>query len=365
MKRAWKRSVAATVLVVALGSANSPGGQQPERPKSEGPTPGVTPAAARTGGTPRQGERSKLELEAAKLHSDYTTVAEELNRINKVLEDRNQELQGKSDKEVEQLQAQIRDLEAQAKKLEDDRARLAAQLKQLTQQQAKAEKQAPRIKVFRLKHRDPNEVSSVLTDLLPQQHPAGGAGMMMGMQGQMGSGMIGGGPMGGMMGTPNSGGGSGMMPGMGHGMGLMGFSGGAAGFGGGLGGFAGGSGGVMARPNTSWRIAVDERTNTLVVRGSESDLRTIGEIVAAIDVADNKTATKLKNLRTFKLKHADVNQVSQIVQDLELSVRVSILPSSEMLVITGGENALKEVADLIDELDVEGKPTKEIKKPKQ
>jgi hypothetical protein len=34
-----------------------------------------------------------------------------------------------------------------------------------------------------------------------------------------------------------------------------------------------------------------------------------------------------------------------------------------MLVISGGESALKEVADLIEELDVEGKPVKEIKKP--
>jgi type II secretory pathway component GspD/PulD (secretin) len=135
--------------------------------------------------------------------------------------------------------------------------------------------------------------------------------------------------------------------------------------GGGAAGFGGGMGGGMARPNTSWRIAVDERTNSLIVRGNESDLRTIGEIVAALDVGDNKAATKLKNLRTFKLKHADVNQVSQIVQDLELNVRVSILPSSEMLVISGGESALKEVADLIEDLDVEGKPVKEIKPPKE
>jgi beta-lactamase regulating signal transducer with metallopeptidase domain len=374
MNSAWKRSVMATVLVAALGSADSPGGQQPERPKSiDEPTQGVPPQPlALVAQDPKE-----IQANAAKL-------AEALNAVAAQREELKKKVAAKEDKDLEAIKAQLRELEAKQKDLEAARAKLEEQLKATKDANKKMEKQPPRIKVFRLKHRDPNEVSSVLTDLLPQPQPAGGgAGMMGMMQGAMGKGMVGGGEGGGMKSGGGMGGfGGGMMGG--PGMGALGFGGGMAGLGGGLGGFGGvagfgggmgglgGGAGMMGRPTgalqgASWRIAVDERTNSLIIRGSEADLRTIGDIVAALDVGDAPTSTnppkRLKNLRTFKLKHADVNQVSQIVQDLELNVRVSILPSAEMLIVTGGESALKEVADLIEELDVEGKPMKQIKKP--
>jgi hypothetical protein len=357
MNSAWKRSVAATVLVVAIGSADSPGGQQPKQPKSGGGT--VLPEEP-------QLRPDEIQTSAAKLAEAMLGVAAQREELKKKIDT-------KDEKELDTIKAQLRELEAKQKDLEAMRMKLEEQMKAASAARTKLEKQPARIKVFRLKHRDPNEVSSVLTDLLPHAEPgkAGDGGMMGMMQGAMGKGMMGGGEGGGMKGggMGGFGGGAGMMggpaPGMMGGMGAMGMGGGLMGIGGGFGGLGGGMAGVMPRPNTSWRIAVDERTNSLIVRGNESDLRTIGDIVAALDVGDSKSATKLKNLRTFKLKHADVNQVSQIVQDLELNVRVSILPSSEMLVISGGESALKEVADLIEELDVEGKPVKEIKKPQK
>src|SRR5262249_52031949 len=66
MNSAWKRSVAATVLVVALGSADSPGGQQPEQPKSGGGT--TLP------GQP-QLRRDEIQASAAKLADDLNAVA--------------------------------------------------------------------------------------------------------------------------------------------------------------------------------------------------------------------------------------------------------------------------------------------------
>jgi beta-lactamase regulating signal transducer with metallopeptidase domain len=362
MNTVWKRSLAATVLVAALGSADSPGGQQPEEPKSLG-------EATRT----ENPQTKQLEGDAAKLAAALNTLVAQREELKKKIDT-------KDEKELDTIKAQLRELEAKQKDLEAARMKLEEQLKATAEAKTKMEKQPPRIKVFRLKNRDPNEVSSVLTDLLPQPEPdkGGGAGMMGMMQGAMGKGMMGGGEGGGMKGGGARGGfgggrggfGGGGLGGfgggqMGLGGGLGGFGGGQMGLGGGMAGFGGGMGGGMPRPNTSWRIAVDERTNSIIVRGNEADLRTIGDIVATLDSGDKKPAAKLKNLRTFKLKHADVNQVSQIVQDLDLNVRVSILLSSEMLVISGDESALKEVANLIEELDVEGKPMKEIIKPKQ
>jgi hypothetical protein len=368
MSNAWKRSVAATVLVAVLGSADSGGGQQPEQPKPKGEKAGVS--------RPAKGGSFTADLSAAKLMEALNAVAAQREELKKKITDE------KEDKQLDAIKAQLEALEVKQKELEVMRAKLEEDLKTSSKAKAAAEKQPARIKVFRLKHRDPNEVSSVLTDLLPQPEPAtaGGMGGMMGGMAPGGGGMVGGGAGGGMMKgmMKGMGGGPGMGGGMGPGMGAMGLGGGfgglagmggglggfggGAGFGGGIGGFGGGKVGGGAGPGTTWRIAVDERTNSIIVRGSEADLRTIGDIVSAVDVTDTKSgATKLKNLRTFKLKHADVQTVSQIVQDLEVNVKVSILPSAEMLVVSGGEAALKEVSDLITELDVEGKPTGEGK----
>jgi beta-lactamase regulating signal transducer with metallopeptidase domain len=379
MNNAWKRSLAATVLVAVLGSAELPGGQQSDQPKSDGRTKLLEQGRS----DPRAAARQPAEIQesAAKLSEALTALGAQREELKKKIEDK------KDDKDLEAIKAQLRELEAKQKDLEAMRMKLQEDLKAAAQDKTKQDKQPARIKVYRLKHRDPNEVSSVLTDLLPQPvQPAGGGETLPGgAHGFSGAaGMIGGGKAGakqqkGMMG----GGGHPMGAGMGGGMGALGMGGGfggLAGMGGGLGGFGGAAGfggGFGGRPTgaaqgAAWRIAVDERTNSLIVRGSEADLRTIGEIVAAVDVTDTKSsATKLKNLRTFKLKHAGVQIVSQIVQDLELNVRVSVLPSAEMLVVSGGESALKEVADLIAELDVEGKdkvddnPKKDVKKPKQ
>jgi hypothetical protein len=54
--------------------------------------------------------------------------------------------------------------------------------------------------------------------------------------------------------------------------------------------------------------------------------------------------------------------VGQIVQELGLDVKVSVLPTGNVIAAHGSEAALKEVADLIEELDVEGKPLKDVKR---
>src|SRR5262249_21614194 len=149
-------------------------------------------------------------------------------------------------------------LAQKAKQLEDEKARLEEELKQRADERARADSRAKlmlRIKVFRLKHRDPSELSAVLTELLPQQQtgmPGTGMGAMM-------------------QGMPGRAGGKG---GFGGGGGMMGAGGGAGIMGGGGGGMAGmGPGmGSPGRAAPGWRIAVDARTKSLIVRGTEDDL---------------------------------------------------------------------------------------------
>src|SRR5262249_10326667 len=147
---------------------------------------------------------------------------------------------------------ELLELNQRASDLAEKKAQLEAQLQKLQDKKAALEKgkQTPRIKVFRLKHRDPAEISIVLTELLPQPAATGQVGMMGGM-------MPGGG---GWMGMAGGGGMKGGMPGGGGGMGMA--MGGMKG--GGMGGFSGASGGMggPARPATTWRVAVDPRTGS-------------------------------------------------------------------------------------------------------
>jgi hypothetical protein len=172
----------------------------------------------------------------------------------------------------------------------------------------------------------------------------------------MGGMMPGGGGLMGMMGMAGGGGMKGGMPGGGAGMGMA--MGGMKG--GGMGGFGGGPGGMggSARPATTWRVAVDPRTGSLIARGTEEDLRAISEIITALDTPEDKASAKLKNFRTFRLKHSGAAEMASILQELDLKVTVSVLQKGNMLAVSGPEAALKEVGELIEALDVEGKPVK-------
>jgi beta-lactamase regulating signal transducer with metallopeptidase domain len=348
MKSAWKRSLAAVMFVALLGSADpAPGDDQPAG------------SDAKSGGRAEKKTEKRLEERARDLRAQQAGVAAELDAVIERLATLDLDLSQVKDGDAEKIRQALRELAAKAKELEKTKARLEKQLKALQDEKARDEKMASatRIKVFRLKHRDPNEISAVLTELLPQPQP--------GQVGMMGAaGMVGAGPgmMGGMMGM--MGGKAGMMPGGGGG-GMMGASGGFAGGKGFAGGGPGmGIGGAAGFPRTAanWRLAVDARTNSLIVRGTEEDLRTIADIIAALDLPEGKSTAKLKNFRTFRLKHANAQEVAGIVQELDVKVTVAALEQGNLLAASGSESALKEVADLIEALDVEAKPTKDIKK---
>jgi uncharacterized protein (UPF0335 family) len=354
MIHAWKHSLAATVFVVTFGPANPAFGEDPIGQAG-------TPAAETRGGAgggPAAGTRRKAE---AVTKDQLKKIAGELKTVLDLTAAADQGLNQAKDQDAEAIRQQLRELAARADQLEAEKARLEADLKKLASERGKVEanaKQALRIKVFRLKHRDPDELSGVLTELLPPRQtgmpgkgggtfmqgmggPGGGAGGMMGMM--QGSGA----PGGGLMGGPSAGA---------LGMGGLGGMGGAMGLGGGMGG--------QFRPETSWRIAVDARTNSLIVRGTDDDLRTIADMITALDLPDGQATTKLKNFRTFRLKHADAGQVAAIVQELDIKATVSVIGSANMVAVSGSEAALKEVGDLIEALDVEGKAGK-VTAPKQ
>jgi hypothetical protein len=199
-------------------------------------------------------------------------------------------------------------------------------------QPAKEQKAGPpalHLKVFRLTYRDPEEVQQILSNLLPETEavaPVQMVGLAPGALMGGGAGLIGG-------------------PGAGQpGLGALGAGGGALGALGLAGGIGGGG--------PSWRLAVDARSRSLIVRGQDRDLQTAADLVAVLDLPPGKPIPQVKNLRAYKLQHADAEELSNVLSNLELDVRIVPVPGRNILVISGPEAEMKEVCQVIEELDV-------------
>lgn len=344
LQHSWKRSLAAMALVAVLGA--EPGAAPPAPPGPMGlpGMPGGEEGEPAGGGAP--GEKKETPKETADriktLEVAREALSEQLKAMTeqslslRALRERLRRAEARPTPQSQKLEGEIKDLEKQVKALEaqlnDAEAKIQALKADLKKQQ-----DGPRVKVFRLSHRDPVEVRDVLNRLLPR-----------GVTGDMGEGS--GGEPGGGMSPPMGSGpmGGGLRPPGGSGMGPPGF----AGPGGGMPGMMGGPG--MGMP--SWRLAVDKRTNSLIVRGTARDIQTAGDFVAMLDVADGKAPPAMKNIRTFKLKFAAPDEVAKILEVLDLGALVAPVKKGNMLVVSGPEATLKDVAEVIAAVDVEGKP---------
>jgi type II secretory pathway component GspD/PulD (secretin) len=212
-----------------------------------------------------------------------------------------------------------------------------------------------RIKVFRLKNSAATDVQEKLDALLtvPGQGEAGAEGISVpppvpggGLIGTA-PGMIGGAPSG----VGGVGGIGGPPPGVGGVAGIGGFGGI-----GGVGGFGalGGIGG-LPEPAPRYKIAVDDRTNAVVIRGTDHDLQVAAELVALMDLPKAKALPPLIHLRAFQLKHADATAIVTLLNELEVDARVVALVEPNLVVVSGSDAATKDIADAIKELDVEVK----------
>jgi hypothetical protein len=181
---------------------------------------------------------------------------------------------------------------------------------------------------------------------------AGAAGGIGGIAGsQLGIGGLAGGGLGalgaGISGQPGPGlglgGGFGVGGGQPHGLGV-----GGGGF-----GFAGSP--MPAAPTPTWRLAIDERTRSLIFRGTAEDLQTVGEIVALAELPADKPLPALQHVRAFRLKHADPAELIDKLNQLEIGVRLAAFEGSKIIIALGSESAKIEIADLVKALDIEAK----------
>jgi hypothetical protein len=317
MQRPWKRSLAALVLVAALGSDTSPA-RSGDTPVGGAPPPTGAPAAEASAAPPAAPERPDVR----QLQKALQRLAEQIADMEKKKEDlekRRQEVQENvqpQDPLLQKLEAQLEQLNAQADELQKKKADLEAEIKARQDQMAAAA--GPHLKVFRLKYRDPEEMRDVLSTVLANRD-ANAA------------------PPAARMGPA---------------------PGGLAPFGGG-----GGLGGFVAATAPTWRVAADPRARCLIVRGMEPELQIAADLVTTLDVAEGKAAPQAKTIRVFHLRFAHPEGTAEVLQALGINAIVVAAPKAGALVVSGSPEALKEVSEVIDALDVEGKPA-DKEKPK-
>jgi type II secretory pathway component GspD/PulD (secretin) len=112
------------------------------------------------------------------------------------------------------------------------------------------------------------------------------------------------------------------------------------------------------------RLAVDQRTRTLFVRGTEKELDAVADLVGILDSDPAKPAPEGRNARVIRLRYAKVPEVTQVLTGLNLQGQVIALPRTNALLLIGTDSE-KEVRTVIEKLDVESKATTKppVKKP--
>lgn len=128
---------------------------------------------------------------------------------------------------------------------------------------------------------------------------------------------------------------------------------------GGIGGFGGiGFGGGSG----AFQVSVDARTRSVIVRASPKNLQLTADLISVLDLAKGKAMPEVKTLKALPLKHADAGEIMNALQNAGVEARMVALGEAKMLVVAGSDEAMKEVADLVKDLDV---PTPPELKPEE
>jgi hypothetical protein len=177
---------------------------------------------------------------------------------------------------------------------------------------AKAEPRPPlQVKVFRLTRAEPAAVSGVLDSLLGPMNELSIEPVPAGVLGQP--------PMG-------------------------------QGFGGNVGCFAGLPAGVPL-----WRAAVNERAKAVIVRGSARHLAVAADVVAVLDRPPTAALPPTKNLQAFELKLATAEELSEVLTALGYDDVFLSAVTEKLLLVVAPAADQKDIADLIKNLDSDGK----------
>jgi hypothetical protein len=105
-------------------------------------------------------------------------------------------------------------------------------------------------------------------------------------------------------------------------------------------------------PEKPPRIAASSRTRAVVVQGSARDLRLAANLVKLVDAPPGKALPKVKDLTVFRLKHAEPEEITELLGHMDLKSRFVALTGTKILVVAGPEEEIKEIKEVVRQLDV-------------
>jgi type II secretory pathway component GspD/PulD (secretin) len=111
--------------------------------------------------------------------------------------------------------------------------------------------------------------------------------------------------------------------------------------------------GDLFRGRTSFSIAADGNTNSLIVRGSAADIASVRKLVQHLDSADSRAEPPNPVVKTFPLKHIKAELMARLIQQLlkDSQVRVAVA-GDRTLVVYASPTRLLAIQDLILKIDV-------------
>jgi type II secretory pathway component GspD/PulD (secretin) len=104
------------------------------------------------------------------------------------------------------------------------------------------------------------------------------------------------------------------------------------------------------------RALADPRTRSVIVRGTEKDQQLAADLVAILDTPEGKPLPALKTVKAFRLQHLDAGDLVSMLQllDPNMSYRVAPVGAMKLLLATGTDEQMKELADAVKKLDIPG-----------
>lgn len=107
---------------------------------------------------------------------------------------------------------------------------------------------------------------------------------------------------------------------------------------------------------TPLRVVVDARTQTLLLRGTDAQLKRADRLVKALDVAVDKLSKgEIEGLMLLPLKHAKPAEIMAVVQQLGITtIRTLKIGETSVFAFPTKEENIKELCELVEILDKEG-----------
>jgi hypothetical protein len=120
---------------------------------------------------------------------------------------------------------------------------------------------------------------------------------------------------------------------------------------------------ALMRPQTP-HIAVNLRTRTVFVRGTEQEISEVGKVLAVLDADPDQPAPEGSEVNVVRLRHAKVGEVLQTLGQLDLGRGVVPLTKSNALLILPAAQE-EQVREVVTHLDTDaGAPrTQPAKRP--